>query len=229
VTIPLNVRVPPFDPQDVAGLRAWYAPDSLTVSAGKVTAWADKSGNGFNLAQATGAKQPSVATLNGFQGASCAGGTYVVGNAASLFTTAYTIAAALRITTVEAGSYMVSTIGSDFAGGAALLNAAVREVIHANVATGTDAAATTSAESWIATFASSTLSLFVNSVAKTLSTPPTTLIAPGAGGAVSIGAFASGSLGSSVDVFEVLIFNTALSGQDLAALEQYLSVKYGLP
>jgi hypothetical protein len=60
----------PFIPSLVPGLRLWIDPsDSATVtsSGGAVSAITDKSGNGNNLTQTTGANQPfiNVNTLNG--------------------------------------------------------------------------------------------------------------------------------------------------------------------
>jgi hypothetical protein len=49
-----------FAPTDIVGLAAWYdASDSLTVSGGQVSGWADKSSHGRHLAQ-PGAEKPTV-------------------------------------------------------------------------------------------------------------------------------------------------------------------------
>lgn len=55
---------PQFVPSDLADLYAWWdATDSstLTIATG-VSEWADKSGNGFDLTQTTGARQPVTGT-----------------------------------------------------------------------------------------------------------------------------------------------------------------------
>ena len=96
---------PLWTPARLASLAAWYPPKNITTASGKLTAWADNGPHHFDVAQATGAKQPAVATQNGRSGASCLGGTYLVGNAASIITTAYTLAAVLRPTAQDSGSY----------------------------------------------------------------------------------------------------------------------------
>lgn len=63
-----------YSPKEIAGLGAWYDAfdlSTLTLSPfNQVTGWADKSGNGFNLAQATTARQPTYTTsgINGRPG-----------------------------------------------------------------------------------------------------------------------------------------------------------------
>lgn len=57
-------------PSQLSGLVAWYdASDAATIhsTAGAVSQWDDKSGNGFHVVQATGSKQPTTGatTLNG--------------------------------------------------------------------------------------------------------------------------------------------------------------------
>jgi len=53
-----------WDPSNLSsGLRAWFDANdggTITASAGKVSSWADKSGNGYSAAQATGAVQPTT-------------------------------------------------------------------------------------------------------------------------------------------------------------------------
>jgi hypothetical protein len=60
----------PFSPGDLSGLSLWLdASDAttLTVSGSSVSAWADKSGNGYNVSQGTSAAQPTTGleTQNG--------------------------------------------------------------------------------------------------------------------------------------------------------------------
>jgi hypothetical protein len=54
-----------FQPSSITGLKAWYDPSdttSITSSSGKVSQINDKSGNGYNLVQATSANQPTTGT-----------------------------------------------------------------------------------------------------------------------------------------------------------------------
>lgn len=59
-----------FSPADIPDLALWLdASDTATITqtGGAVSAWADKSGNGYNATQETGASQPTtgIDTLNG--------------------------------------------------------------------------------------------------------------------------------------------------------------------
>lgn len=54
-----------FNPKSISGLVGWWdASDSATVTlnSGNVSEWADKSGNGRTLSQATAANQPAYTT-----------------------------------------------------------------------------------------------------------------------------------------------------------------------
>ena len=56
---------PPFDPLNLPNLKAWYdASDTSTISVSstRVTQWDDKSGNTYNLTQATDALRPYSGT-----------------------------------------------------------------------------------------------------------------------------------------------------------------------
>lgn len=59
----------PFAPTDIAGLAAWYdASDTATITdagGGAVSAWADKSGNGFTATEATNRPITGTRTING--------------------------------------------------------------------------------------------------------------------------------------------------------------------
>lgn len=60
----LRPRASGFNPKSIAGLLGWYdAADSSTITiATGVSAWADKSGNGYTLRQSTANNQPATGT-----------------------------------------------------------------------------------------------------------------------------------------------------------------------
>lgn len=100
---PTKVWPQPWTPAQLPGLVAWYdASDTATItaSAGKVSQWADKSGHGFHLTQATSTNQPStgtntqngrnVVTLDGVNDALHATTTTpIASNAVTLYVVAY--------------------------------------------------------------------------------------------------------------------------------------------
>lgn len=52
-----------FTPLDLTSLRAWYKADALSLNDNDAVAtWPDSSGNGYDLAQAVGAAQPTYKT-----------------------------------------------------------------------------------------------------------------------------------------------------------------------
>ena len=69
----------PWTPAEITSV-AWYdASDADTVltNGSSVTNWLDKSGNGYDLTQGTGANQPSTSTINGLDAISFDGNDFV--------------------------------------------------------------------------------------------------------------------------------------------------------
>lgn len=63
-----------FSPKDISGLTIWLRADStaVTLNGGNVSNWADQSGNGKDVSQATAAKQPLyVASSANFNNKPC--------------------------------------------------------------------------------------------------------------------------------------------------------------
>jgi hypothetical protein len=63
----LAARSLPWTPAEIV-TKLWLdASDSstITLDSGKVSVWADKSGNGYNFTQSTSTKRPGITTLNG--------------------------------------------------------------------------------------------------------------------------------------------------------------------
>lgn len=55
-----------FSPSDITGLKAWYVASAGVTGTTTVTAWADQSGNGYNLTAASG-QEPALnsSAING--------------------------------------------------------------------------------------------------------------------------------------------------------------------
>ena len=103
-------------PADISGLQLWLDgsdTSTITQSAGAVSQWNDKSGNGFHFTQATGANQPLTAadTINGrnvikFDGA----GDYLANTDAGLMTigqTANTLIIVFKFNVVPTGGQRI--------------------------------------------------------------------------------------------------------------------------
>lgn len=110
-------------PPDLSGLTQWLRADlGVTLNAGNVSAWADQSGNGNNVAQATATRQPlwvaSEPTLNDRPCLQFDGALDFLDSTAlmsSLITVgAGTIFCVARMTTGSGGAGMVTSVAPAF-------------------------------------------------------------------------------------------------------------------
>lgn len=212
-----------------APLVQWNAPDSMTVTSGHVPSWADKSGSGVTLAEATHPPTADVAALNGYTVATFDGIAQALGAAARQFTAAFTIAAVLRPR--AAGANPMVTEGNA-ATGVELLESTARRV-QLNGVTDCDGSALVQGwEVWIARLsASHTIKLAVNGADDPLTNQTSSIAAPAAGSRLALGARWDGSAYSvfgPCSIAELLICNAALDDATTALLTTYLRSKYGL-
>lgn len=86
-----------FHPEEISGLSLWYDPQdasTITESGGKISQMDDKSSNGYDATQGTGANQPSYMTVGGIDSVvfDRSNSNYMVADAAaSLCLSPYTI------------------------------------------------------------------------------------------------------------------------------------------
>jgi hypothetical protein len=154
-------------PKNLANLLGWWRADAGITLATGVSAWADQSGNGATLSQATGTAQPTYLAVNGgsafggmpalsFASASTqtlANGTFATPNPS----TAY-FAAAFSVATGTHGVFSDSAgtqIGALITGG--------NDEITAGAFLATSGGASTSAAVWCAAFNGATSALYINS------------------------------------------------------------------
>jgi hypothetical protein len=221
--------LPSWTPAKIgSSLVEWLEGDSMTVSGGHVTSWADKSGRGVTIAEATHPPVYSAAALNGHDAASF-DTNQVLGAAAQLFTTTFTIAAVLR-PRAAGGGPMVTNGNSTT--GVELLEGANRIVQLNNVADCSGAALVQGWEVWVARRTAAPLtSLQVNGTDDPLSGSTAGIVAPAASSRLTLGGRWSGSaytVFANVDVAALLVCNAALDDPTTLLLTTYLRKKYAL-
>lgn len=121
VTISGALRAPTGGPADIANLKVWYDGDDLAYitknGSNLVSAWLDKSGNGFDLAQSTTGLKPTwtATALNGRAGITFGGGSVLVGNSNPILATGtgHTIFAVVKVAAFTTGFAHVMMIKSD--------------------------------------------------------------------------------------------------------------------
>ncbi len=219
-----------FDPSSISNLAMWEKADAITgvSNGGAVATWSDSSGNGRDLTQATSGNRPTYQTnvVNGkpvvrFSAAS----SQHITNSTN-FTTPVTVIYVGK-QTGGANQRVLTSVGNNWllgfwngAKNVAYLNGWV-----AGAGVPGSPATDTSWHVYSAVETGSLSSVYGDG----------TLLASNASGVagpngISIGcwAFSGVTECSNADVAEVLVYNSALSGNDRAAIENYLNRKYAL-
>lgn len=244
-----HVRLPPspaaiVQPNAVAGLYAWYKADSLGLGDGAaVTSWADSSGNGLTLTQATGANQPifHTAGVNGLPAVTFDGVNDFLATAATTSpTTGVTVMVLLKPTAVDTTGHTVlchhaaATWTAPFAAHIMRLSGATQQweafvedaTLAANRAQETPVAAAGAWQVMEFVYDQSGAALHRNGVlaaytprsgALTARTQP-----------LWVGQDMSLTEPFKGDIAEILIYAGALSTTDRVALERYLMARAGL-
>lgn len=224
---PRRAAVAPFSPLDIAGLAAWYdATVGVTdAGSGAVSAWADQSGNGRHLA-ASGSERPTTGTRTqnsknviDFNGANsmASSSSFTQGDSDTVFvvclnddgsdSTAQVVynssntAARTRINKIATNVWTI-TSGTNLEGGTPDTNP--------HLITGVFGGASSILRLDGSQLASGTAGTSSGSSAPTL------------------GATSAGNQRWDGWIAEVLHYDSVLSGGDIAAVEAYLTAKWGL-
>lgn len=244
---------PPFTLLSLGPLGWWDASDTSTItsSSGSVSEWRDKSGNGFNMAQATQANQPTTGTRtqNGlnvldFDGTddgmvtTATTGRFRASRAYSVFLVAKsdrTNAAAEGLFIAESGSF-------DFQTGFLV----ERRTTNLNLHYGRGDSTNNYAQNLVANSSTSSMIIFqtvdgpnnsfsfrINDVVQNTSRTDGSLDPSGflTQGSANHKMWAGRRLGGSFfDGFigEVVIYDKPLAAADRSAVMQYLSLKWGI-
>lgn len=238
---------PPFTPTDISGLEAWYdASDTATITdagSGAVSAWADKTGN-HNLAQASSGSRPvtGTRTINGLNVVDFYGGRYV-STSPFWFTLTGSTCFVVFHADAPAGQATLSGIVYEHQAGAYNREYGIRvygtatrtlEFVHVDSAsslrffekTNVDVYGTTRLATVTDSLTTASLYLagsLVDSDAYTRSG----VVAPGI---FALGSHQYGGGARFLDgtIAEVIVYSSVLGSTDRAAVEAYLTAKWGL-
>lgn len=221
------------------GLQLWLKADSLGLSGGTaVAAWADQSGNGYDVAQATAGSRPTYQTgvINGQPVVRFSGTSQSLVSSAAIKPTNITIMAVYRpmaagsTPTVISQTYNAgATNGWGLrAGSSANLTPYADLNIGGSTTTTSTATVTTvnTPQLLTATYDGVARKAYLGGVLKANTT---------ASGSLTYGTVASFTVGSHLatnylngDIAEILVYNRALSDAERQDVEAYVYAKYGV-
>lgn len=208
-----------WTPADLPGLVGWWdasATGALTESGGLISQWADLSGTGNHMTQATGSAQPSVSTLNGLTAVNLAAGKTMLSTNSTNRNEVQTFGMAAKFTTLSnftphvllasaiRPAYVNSTNWVAFGGAGGSLVGPLRD---------------TNAHRFLTVFDGANSSLTVDGTAYT----GTTAFLTSLNAATQFGNTSGAALFG-----EAVLCTGALGSSDLASLDAYLSAKWGI-
>jgi hypothetical protein len=226
----------PFDPSTIGGLSAWFKADagtSTTTDGVGISQWNDQSGNARHLTQATGSKQPlyKAAIQNGLPVVRCDGVDDVMLTAAFTIVQPVTLFAAGVFRTAFGAADRVLVEINQTSPFLWLFRANSTDMdIYAGTANVGGASTPQAAHAYTAVFngASSLVRADGTQLGATADAGGT-----GVAGGMAIGGGntnnASADEFGTCDLFEVLLYNTALSVANQQNVEGYLKTRWGTP
>jgi hypothetical protein len=222
----------PINPTMIPGLVLWIKADDpgITLNAGAVVTWPDRSGAGNNMQQATGANQPTYNTSGGpnnlawvqFVGASS---QFMDVGRAILSALPYTAMATILFTADNVDQSAFS-IGAGGVGPSMMVDASgadtSRSIKSWGVANMLDSAATTSWEVWNTnTTAAPLTTLAVNGTSQTITPNNTAVSVSGAGCRVGQSPATGSPMFLTGGVQEVIVYNRTLTALENGILTGY--------
>lgn len=223
-----------------SGLAAWFKADKgVAQLAGKVTAWADQSGNGNDVAQANGSLQPTfnASSINGLPGITCVNSILTRSSSPlATGTTPRSVFVVCKSTNNGGGNLLCLGQGGGWFGPAAIDFGADSPVLLTAAGFSTTAVPDTTAYKQIPLVAeyfwdgNTADPLVLNFNATSI---PVTGALPGADSSdfLSIGNYENSGPGAvpyDGDLCEILIYDHVLSGGDLAQVRGYLQSRYAI-
>lgn len=218
---------PPFTPPSISGCKLWLRADrGITLVSGNVSAWADQSGNGNNVSQATaGLRPPYVASDSNFNGRPSLTFSGVLGT--YLAASGFSISQPDTIVLVGLGNPLSPATGTPFfydgsSSRQALFNATGAQWYAYAGASLISSSSTISPAIFSCIFNGASSAVRVNGVSTAGAAGANALIGLVLGADT---AFAGNLVGS---IVEVAIYNRALGTTELQTLERDLGHEYGI-
>ncbi len=226
-----------FSPLLVPNLALWLRADlGITIGTG-VSAWADQSGTGNHVVQATGANQPAF-VASGLNGKpvvrfTAASSHYLKKANTNLFGAGNYTAVIVWKWSAAATRQTVLGCTDNLSGGVHLgttdptgLN---RNAGYVGAGDVTDGAATNAAEVWSVVNAGGTSTTMRVDRASQSTSGSFTMVNPGGTAAIRLGTYNDASLFLTGDVAEVLAWSRALNAAELLSVETYCQKFWGTP
>lgn len=219
-----------MQPDGIEGLAWWLkANDAATITdtAGAVTLWSDKSGNGRNVSQTNAGREPTtgVAAINGNNVLRFAPLDYMERIINPVLTAPYTTFVVFRLTSTTASfQYLIDSRGP--AAAQSILTTISNTSLRAGagtfptISTGLSTGTTYIAD-WVLNGASSEAA--VNGVSS-----GTVNMGSGSRTGLAIGATRTGDGSLDGDIAEIIVYNRALSSGERLSIRQYLAAEWGV-
>jgi hypothetical protein len=248
----------PFNPADIANLKAWYdASDTatITVSGTAVTQWNDKSGNAYNVTQGTAGLRPqsNTRTQNGLNAIDFDGADDIL-NASTASdwtflsnTSGATVFAALFADTASDQRFIWSTYGGSFGFVGSYQNVLASDLMSIGTGVGNGALAAMYVDTLTPVATDNTAFtmttqfdlgnatanqrgyIWKNGGSQTNNNPATDPASASAPQTpLAIGNIPTYSLAWDGLICEVIIYNALLNATDRGKVETYLAAKWGI-
>lgn len=224
-------------PAQLPGLGFWVEGDlGVTLNVGTVSQWADQSGAGNDISEASAPNQPTYVAVaqNGLPGVQCvnANATRLSRAANIMGAGPLTFGMVIRVDAVVGGDVYLGNLDAAVGGLELSRNAPNWNVSAVNVSGQNDGAIATGAFMILTGVLQANASrLRINGVEKTLSPMAASLANPGAGAKIVLGARNNGgafSLFSSATTCAAILGNQAANTSQFRGIERFWSNKWAI-
>jgi len=234
-----------FLPTDISGLKLWLDASAITgvSDGGTITTWPDMSGNGYDATQATASAKPvfktnilngkPVVRANGSKSMFLSSGLDMLRKAPGV-----TIFAVAKLDAVGADSqyiFYAARGGGDAPRAALCYHNSVfalryRRLDSDSTSTLSGAAADTD---WhihgaLLDFSTGFSGIYIDAAESNTGSPSTGLFSDTSSSAIAIFSDDHSNYRWNGDIAEIIVYNTALSADDIQKINKYLSQKYGI-